>query len=191
MFKFRIRFFYGRPMTKRDWILVAVVASIISAVVLITILLTGSHIEDTNGPKNTKLAALTMDDILTDGHSSTTFASSTTCVGSHTNVSGNLRKYDYDQVDFRAKKTSGIQILHATKTDADSFTLYIDARVVTGNLEVVILVDGSYHSHVTLGRMQTIHLDGIAGKTVVVKMAAESAQVKISVSRTISKNDAA
>lgn len=186
MFKFRMRFFYGRPMTKRMWIIVAAVTALITVVGIGAVLLSGTHIEDTNGSINTNLAVLTMDDILSDGHSSTTFASSTTCSGTNTKVSGNLRKYDYDQITFRAKKTSGIQVLHATRIDSDSITLHVDARVAAGNLEVVILVDGAYHSHVTLGSQQIIRLDGIAGKTVVVKMAAESAQVKISVSRTIS-----
>ena len=183
--KLTMRLFRNYPLSKRVCIIAVVAASAISIIGFCAIVFSGSHIEDTNGPQNTKLAVLTMDDILSDGHSSTTFASSSTCSGSNTNVSGKLREYDYDKITFRAKKTSGIQVLHATKINSARMTLHINARVETGNLEVIILVDGVYHSHVTIGSKQAIQLDGIGGKTVVVKMAAESAEVSISITRTI------
>ena len=181
--RFVYRKFWNINIPKIAWILIAVGTLLVSLIVIAVCLLGNSHIEDTNGPNNYALCKLTLDDLLADRHSSNSFMSSSLKSGSPSEVSGNLRNYDYTKCTYKAKKFSGVQVLHATKTEADSLKLTIQAQVSSGNLEVVILIDGQYHTHVPVNSGQTIVLEDIAGKLVEVKMAGESAAVNISVSR--------
>ncbi len=164
-------------------ILIAAVSLLIGIVLTAVMLFAFEHIEDTNGPDDYSLCQLTMDDLLAEGYSSNSFGSSTMKSGAATDVSGKLRDCDYTKCTFRVKKFSGIRVLHATKTETDTLTLNIRAQVESGNLEVVILIDGSYYAHVPVNIYKTIMLENIAGKLVVVKIAGESAAVDITVER--------
>ncbi len=183
--RFVYRKFWNVNLPKTAWILIAAGALLVAIVFMAVSFFGVSHIEDTNGPNNYALCQLTMDDLLADRHSSSSFMSSTMKSGSQTEVSGGLRNYDYTKCTYKAKKFSGVQVLHATKTETDSLKLTIQAQVASGNLEVVILIDGQYYAHVPVNSGQTIVLEDIAGKLVEVKMAGESAAVNISVTRTL------
>ena len=84
-----------------------------------------------------------------------------------------------------AKKFSGIDTLQATQTDSNSMTLTVESTLNSGNMEIIIVIDGEYYQHIPTGSKQTIVLEDIAGKLVLVKMAAESADVRVVVERVI------
>ncbi len=181
--RIRYRKFWNWNLSKTAWLIIAAVTLLISLVFIAVPLLGNSHIEDQNGPHNYALCQLTLEDLLSDHHSSNSFMSSRIQSGSATEVSGNLRNCDYTKCTFRAKKFSGIQAIHATKTDRDQLTLKIYSQVDAGNLEIVILVDGTYYAHVPVNSAQTITLEAVAQKLVVVKTAGESAAMEITVER--------
>ena len=86
---------------------------------------------------------------------------------------------------FSCKKISGVKTLHATKSPYDTLTLKFSSQLDAGNLEIVIIVDGEYYCHVPVNQISTVELTNIGNKTVVVKAAAESASLKISVQRDV------
>lgn len=181
--RIRYRKFWNWNLSKTAWLIIAGVTLLISLVFIVVPLLGNSHIEDQNGPHNYALCQLTLEDLLSEHHSSNSFMSSRIQSGSATEVSGNLRNCDHTKCSFRAKKFSGIQAIHATKTDRDQLTLNIYSQVDAGNLEIVILVDDAYYAHVPVNTAQTITLEDVAQKLVVVKIAGESAAMEITVER--------
>ena len=73
--------------------------------------------------------------------------------------------------------------MQATLTDSDSLTLTIMSINEKGNMEIFILVDGVIHSRVPINDEVSVTLEGIGGKTVVVRFGAESAKGKVKVTR--------
>ncbi|MBR4062924.1 MAG: hypothetical protein IKK01_07655 [Clostridia bacterium] len=73
--------------------------------------------------------------------------------------------------------------MQATLTDSDSLTLTIMSINEKGNMEIFILVDGVIHSRVPINDEVSVTLEGISGKTVVVRFGAESAKGKVKVTR--------
>jgi hypothetical protein len=59
----------------------------------------------------------------------------------------------------------------------------VSSQLEEGNLEIIIVVDGEYYAHVPINQTSSVALSDIAGKTVLVKMAAESAKVSVVVKR--------
>ena len=139
-------------------------------------------IADTNGP-DSSLAVITEDEIINSSRKLTMLAFSENFVGAQTNVTGDLAKYDYDISSFSASEISGIRTMQATLTDSDSLTLTIMSINEEGNLEIFILVDGVIHSRVPINDEVSVTLEGISGKTVVVRFGAESAKGKVKVTR--------
>jgi len=176
------------PMAKSMIVVICcVLAGVITigGVVLLLLLHSPSvDIEDVNGSQNTNLATIDMNEILTTIDHFSAFSSYTSYDGTNTNVVGDLKEYDHTEVVFHCKKISGIKTLHATKTTCDQLTLVIESELKTGNMEIVIMVDDEYYDHVPINQASTVLLTDITNKTVVVKMAAESAEMNISVQRT-------
>jgi hypothetical protein len=146
---------------------------------------TSSDIEDTNGD-DTSLAVLTLDDLLSQKNQYSAFGMGHKIEGEQTRVNNKLEDVDYDTCSFSFKKISGTKTLHATKVNADTVTLHITSELASGNAEIVILVDGEYYDHAPVGQEQTFVLENASGKLVTVRLGAESAEVSVSVSRTIS-----
>ena len=160
------------------------IAMIICIVVSLFSLLSPSvNIEDINGRENTKLGLIKMDEIISTNNHYSAFSSHTLKTGSCTNVTGRLKDYDYQECSFSCKKISGIMTLQATKTTCKHITLEISSQLEEGNMEIVIVIDGEYYSHIPINQNNLIALSDIAGKTVVVKVAAESAKLSVSVKR--------
>ena len=139
-------------------------------------------IADTNGP-DSSLAVITEDEIINSSRKLTMLAFSENFVGTQTNVTGDLAKYDYDISSFSASAISGIRTMQATLTDSDSLTLTIMSINEEGNLEIFILIDGEIHSKIPINDEVSVTLEGISGKTVVVRFGAESAKGKVKVTR--------
>lgn len=132
---------------------------------------------------STSLAVITEDDIINSSRQLTMFSFSENFEGAQTNVTGDLAKYDYDISSFSASEISGVRTMQATLTDSDSLTLTIMSINEKGNMEIFILVDGVIHSRVPINDEVSVTLEGISGKTVVVRFGAESAKGKVKVTR--------
>lgn len=144
-----------------------------------------SKLEDTNGPENTSLAYITKEAMLTDEEHGSSWFVSEGQYGEQTNAK-KYRNDDYDRIHFSAKKSSGISTKQATKIEEGTLTLKITSELTKGNAEIIIVIDGEYHSSVPLNETYTITLDDIAGKTVLVRMGCEAAEIDVTVERTIS-----
>ena len=160
----------------------AVIAFIIVAVVMIS---SATPFVDTNGPDNFALTEITRDDILSHNNSYRSSMVSEKHSGHHTNIIGTrLRDCDYDHISKSFGKIHGVVILQATKISGNTLTLSINSSIESGNAEIIILIDGEYHSSVDVNQNRSVTLQNVAGKEVLVKLAAEDAKLKIDVSRT-------
>lgn len=158
---------------------------IVAIFVLAICLIPKVEYADTNGPDNFALNTITRQDILKSRNSSSAFMSSKKCWGSGTKIlSGVYQEYDYTNVTCSYGKIDGVCVLQATKITGNTLTLNINSVVESGNAEIVILVDGEYYCSVDVNQNQSITLQGVADKIVLVKLAAESAKIKVDVSRT-------
>ena len=157
----------------------------VSIAVLILLTSPSIDIEDSNG-SDTNLAVITMDEILTTKNHFSAFCSYFSNSGQKTKVAKALEDYDYDKVAFGCEKISGIKILQATKTECNQLTLNIESTLESGNMEIIIIVNNEYYDSVAVNQTHTIVLDNIAEKQVVLKFAAESAKMHISVTRELS-----
>ena len=86
-------------------------------------------------------------------------------------------------MSFSCEKISGVKILQATKTQSNELPLSINSKLKAGNMEVIIIVDNQHYESIAANEVKTIDLKDVAGKSVVVIMAAESANVDVSVTR--------
>ena len=53
----------------------------------------------------------------------------------------------------------------------------------SGNVEIVIIIDGEYYCSVDVNQDQSITLQNVSNKEVIVKLAGEEAKMKIDVTR--------
>ena len=141
--------------------------------------------EDINGTENTALAIIAHDEfVATKSHYSARGISEKR-TGDRSNVSGDLKDLDYSESLYAVESFNGIKTLQATKTDSDSLTLDFRTTLLAGNLEIIVLIDDSYYCHVEPSGEQSISIAGIAGKTVVIKIAGESAKFSFYVQRVV------
>ena len=160
--------------------------TVIGIAMVVTRLLSPSiDIEDINGD-DTSLAVLTLDELLSTKDHCAVFGMKYKTDGNQSMVGKDLEEVDYDTCSYRFKKISGRMTLQATKVDSDTLTLDVSSTLLSGNAEIIVLVDGEYYTHAEVGQEQELVLDQVAGKLVVVKLGAESAEISVSVSRTIS-----
>ena len=54
-------------------------------------------------------------------------------------------------------------------------------------MELAIVIDGEYHSNVAIDTIAQITLENVSGKTVLVRLAGESAKAEVSVTRSLSQ----
>ena len=161
--------------TGKHWKIISlvVVAVALTAIVLATMISSFSnameHIPDTNGMENTNVTSYTQEQLVSAPDQRISYMSGSGFGG--------------DRGTFHAKKVSGIETVLTTESENDSLILEIDAKLNSGNMEVVIVVDGAYYAHVPLNTPQKIVLEDVAGKTVAVRFAAESADMSLTVVR--------
>lgn len=161
---------------------VAVIAVILMAIVIS--LTWESDFVDINGPENFALTEITRAEILSKNNNYRTSMVSKKQSGSHTNIIGTeLRDYDYDSISKSFGTIHGVVIIQATKISENTLTLNINSSVESGNAEIVIIVDGKYYCSVDVNQAQSITLQGISNKEVLVKLAGEGAKMKIDVTR--------
>lgn len=161
----------------------AVVAVFIAIAVIIS-LASESKFVDINGPENFALTEITRDDILSKDNNYRSSMVSERHSGHHTNIIGTrLRDCDYDNISRSFGKIHGVVILQATKISGNTLTLNINSSVESGNAEILIIIDGEYYCSVDVNQDQSIALQDISNKEVIVKLAGEAAKIKIDVTR--------
>lgn len=169
------------------WMIIGSVAVVyVVAFILLSAWLTPSmDMEDANGPEDTSLAVLEMEEILTTtNHYSASF-SSTSQTGAKTDVADKLKDYDYEECRFNCREINGIMTLQATQTTAERMMLDCSSTLEEGNAEIIVLVDGEYFASIPVNQVFTMDLSDISGKLIVVRIAAENAKLNIHVRRTI------
>lgn len=142
-----------------------------------------SHIEDINGSDN-HLAIITMEEISTHRDVGTATMGGEGGYGNKSLVDGEYEIYDFENYSLKWKKLSGVFTLQATKVETDTLTLSVESVLTSGNAEILIFIDDQYYKHLPVGQDLQIVLESISGKTVIVKLAAESAEIELSISRT-------
>lgn len=141
-------------------------------------------IADTNGVEDYSLNTLTQADVLSEASEYTMWKFGTSGEGQSSGVEDQfLKKFDNEIVHMSAKSFSGVSVAHATKCNADSLTLCIENQVENGNFAIVVLVDGVLFEELMANTNKEIFLTDVKGKTVVVKIAGESANFDIKVNR--------
>lgn len=81
------------------------------------------------------------------------------------------------------EKIHGVVILQATKVSVNIITLNIKSYVESGNAEIVIIIDGEYYCSVDVNQDQSIIIQDVRDKEVIIKLAGEEAKIKIYVTR--------
>ncbi len=158
---------------------------IVAIFILVICLIPKVEFADTNGPDNFALNTITREDILNTRNNHSAIRSSKKYWGSGTKIrSGIYQDYDCDNISCSYGRIDGICILQATKISGNSLTLNINSTVEEGNAEIVILIDGEYYCSVNVNQNQSITLQNISNKEIIVKLAGESAKMKVDVSRT-------
>ncbi|MBQ5321389.1 MAG: hypothetical protein J6K88_04980 [Oscillospiraceae bacterium] len=181
------------PDSKKNLILIATIAIIIMIVFCSTALpffVRGikehfnNAIDDTNGPNNYMLNTIKREDILSDDNEYTMLWSGESQKGNQSNVEKwYLKDYDYDKVSLQAETLSGVRIMQSTKVNENQLVLNITSNVEKGNFEIAILIDGEYYKSVDINQTEEIILNDIANKTVLIKIAGESAKFRIEIQR--------
>lgn len=171
------------PIIMALLISVAVIASVV------TMILNTTKYEDTNGEDNFELCHITIEDIVGDeimgdeiGYNvwggMSTHSGSRTYIGDET-----LKDFDYDETERSFERLDGVVVLQATRIYKNSLTLEIDSEIKSGNAEIVIIIDGKYHSSVDINKCSFVKLNNIYSKEVVIKLAGESAKGEVEVER--------
>ena len=158
---------------------------IVAIFILVICLLPKIEYADTNGPDNFALNTITREEILRSSQKHSVNHEVKKLWGNGTKIrNGIYEEYDCDNVSCSYGRIDGIAILQATKVSSNTLTLNINSVIEEGNAEIVILIDGEYYCSVDVNQNKVITLQGVANKTIIVKLAAESAKLKIDVSRT-------
>ena len=178
---------YQRIVNKKLIALCVSIPVVVIVAILIAIIISLASdfkFVDTNGPENFALTEITRDDILSKDNNYRSSMVSERHSGHHTNIIGTrLRDYDYDYISKSFGKIHGVVILQATKISGNTLTLNINSSIELGNAEIVIIIDGEYYCSVDVNQDQSIELQGISNKEVIVKLAGEGAKMKIDVTR--------
>lgn len=147
--------------------------------------LSSSNFIDTNGPDNFALTEITREDILESDKNYKSSMEVKKRSGSRTYVVGTrFREYDRDNINISYGKLYGVTILQATKIFSNSLTLNISSSIESGNAEIIVVIDGEYYCSVNINQDQSISLQNISGKEVIIKLAGEDAKIKVDIVRT-------
>ncbi len=142
--------------------------------------------EDLNGAEDASLNTITSEMVLENNRSST-LMSHKGHDGNSTKAEYPFKEYDWDECRFGAKQMHGVMTLQATKIDTDRLTIKISSELKSGNAEFFVIIDGQITERVPAsmpdGKLFILELENIAGKTVVVKLAGESAEIEVKLLR--------
>ena len=90
---------------------------------------------------------------------------------------------DRDKTHYTAKKITGIKTVSATLVKDCTIKLDIDSEVISGNAEVVILIDDIVFERINANVDKTFKYDVVGEHTFYVRIICEDAQIDIEVER--------
>ena len=152
---------------------------------LIITLSSSSDFVDTNGPENFSLVELTKEDIIKSDKNYRASMGSKQRSGGKTYVVGTkFREYDRDHITVSYGKLHGVKIHQDTKILGNTLKININSSIEQGNAEIIVMIDGEYYCSVIANQNQSITLQDISGKEVIVKLAGEDAKIKVDIVRT-------
>ena len=141
-------------------------------------------IPDSNGADDYSLAVLKQSDIVNTLSEYTMLNFGISRDGEQSLIDDKkLKKSDFDKVSMTTHDFSGVDVLQSTKTDKANLVLTLTSSIEAGNLEIVILVAGEYYCNVKTNQTEDVTLENVKNKTVLVKIAGESADFRIQVER--------
>lgn len=141
-------------------------------------------IVDTNGADDYSLVKISRDELVNSEECSIFFYGELKEGDSSLIDDYYLEECDYDKLNFDSGKFNGVAVVHATKVDKDTVKLDINVMLEKGNAEVAIIVDGQYYQNVEINQQSEIIIDNAQNKTILIKAAGESADIRIEVNRT-------
>lgn len=168
---------------KTVYIVIAFLLCVVVFCVAMSLWADSRQIEDTNGADNYALQTITDADLISLDTSSTASSVEHGTYGNGSGVSQN-GVADYDVIKYSSERTSGIQVMQATKVSKDTLILTINNKVEAGNCKIVIVVDGGIYSEIQLNTDNTIELNNMKDKEVFVVIGCESAKLDLEISRT-------
>ncbi len=142
-------------------------------------------VPDTNGPENHALSTYTQADVLESNRYCAAFHIIEGSSDEPTDVPGSNSQFDAERRRVICPLISGVSTVTATQGGEAPVTLNIYPKVTKGNLEVFVIVDGIIHTAVPVNEETTLRLEDVDGKLILVKYAAEDANINIHVERTI------
>ena len=166
-------------------IFLIVVLSFTGIVIVGSLVLVGinekRHIEDTNGLDNYELQTIDDSEILLGADS---YFGDKLSYGKTGEDSGaDYALYDYDNIHFKMERITGTAVLQTSRGLTETLVLDFDAKVHSGNCEIVILLDSKIYQRVDVNTQQTIIIENAKDKEFSVVIGAESANVDIYITR--------
>ena len=148
-------------------------------------------IQDINGESDYSLAVITQEQIDSTKYDKyVSFNSGGSADGQKSDIKDNrLREVDRSRSSVRAKSFNGIRILSATKTEADTIAFEITSTVESGNFEIMIYIDDVYYSDVNINTTEKLTIENISGKTILIKIIGENANMRVEATRDIKKSN--
>ena len=179
---------YSEPIPRYFLIVILCVSGFFVFIAAITLALIGietpARYSDINGAENGNLAVI--DDAQLEAEASySALLFSESRSGDSTNAEWPYEKCDFDLCRYSSKRLDGVMNAQATYTDKAAVNLQIDSALNSGNMEIFILIDGKIYASVPVGSVEEIQIDNATDKLILVRVAAECADMSVSISRTI------
>lgn len=138
-------------------------------------------IKDINGVSDYSLAVITQDKIDSIEYEKYfSFMSGYSFNGERSDIEDKrLREVDHTESSASAKSFNGVKMLNATKTESNVIEYEITSSVESGNFAIMIYIDDVYYSNVNINTTEKITLENISGKTVLIKIIGEDANMRV------------
>lgn len=156
---------------------------VMALAMILALLIPLPQIEDLNGVNNTALAQIAMEEIVSTDRDYTAQMPRMYHDGAHSEAGGAYQDIDYERVQYKCKKFSGVYTIQATRVADHQVTVEIDSTLTSGNLEFFIFIDGQFHMRLAGNKDHSILLDDVAGKLILLKIGGESAEFAVTISR--------
>ena len=142
----------------------------------------GSDYTDSNGAENFSLEVLGENNLIGE-HESKMYMSGVFYEGEDSRIEGVLKDCDRDVCTVQAGIFDGVYTAQATKIEKDLLNLQLKSQVEAGNFEIFILIDDEVDQRIQANCEKEVVLEGIKGKTILVKIVGEGADFAFSVER--------
>ena len=171
--------------TRHSWVRIVMViaAGVIALAIIVVVLIPLPQIEDLNGEHNTALAQIAMEEIVSTDRDYTAQMPRMYHDGAHSEAGGAYQDIDYERVQYKCKKFSGVYTIQATQVADHQVAIEIDSTLTSGNLEFFIFIDGQFYMRLAGNKDHSILLDDVAGKLILLKIGGESAEFAVTISR--------